>query len=155
MSKHQTKTREDIQKRVTVGIPAFKAETHIIDCLSSISIQTVRDMISVIIAKDNPEDDYEFVKSAFPHLDITILDCEKNTGPGLARQRCLDAAETDWITFIDADDVFFTPFSIEFLLRGVNKPEVIEVQAPFCQEVRDNPQGVRFIPRGDVGHPLI
>ncbi len=143
------------EKKVTVGIPAFKAEAHIIDCLSSINIQTVKDMISVIIAKDNPNDDYDFVKKAFPQLDITILECEKNTGPGLARQRCLDACKTDWITFIDADDVFFTPFSIEFLLRGVNKPEVIEVQAPFCQEVQNNPQGVRFIPRGDVGHPWV
>ena len=25
-------------------------------------------------------------------------DCEENTGPGLARQRCANAAKTDWIT---------------------------------------------------------
>ena len=143
------------KKMLTVGIPAYKAEDHIRDCLSSIMIQTVRDNVTVIIGKDNPSDNYDFLKKDFPQLDIKILDCEKNTGPGLARQRCLEAATTDWITFIDADDVFLTPFALESLLAGVAKPEVIEVQAPFCQEVVGHPQGARMIPRNDVGHPWV
>lgn len=143
------------KKMLTVGIPAYKAEDHIRDCLSSIMIQTVRDNVTVIIGKDNPSDDYDFLKKDFPQLDIEILDCEKNTGPGLARQRCLEAATTDWITFIDADDVFMTPFALESLLMGVVKPEVIEVQAPFCQEIVGHPQGARMVPRNDVGHPWV
>lgn len=143
------------KKMLTVGIPAYKAESHIRDCLSSIMIQTVRDNVTVIIGKDNPDDDYEFLKTDFPQLDIKILDCEKNTGPGLARQRCLDAAITDWITFIDADDVFMTPFALESLLAGVVKAEVVEVQAPFCQEVVGHPKGIRMVPRNDVGHPWV
>ena len=79
-----------MKKWLTVGIPAFKAESHICDCLASIQIQSIVDEVSVIIAKDNPSDDYEFVKDRFPTLDITILDCKENTGPGLARQRCAD-----------------------------------------------------------------
>lgn len=86
------------KKLITVGIPAFKAEKHICDCLSSILIQTIRDEVAIIIAKDNPTDNYDFVKKRFPELDITILDCQENTGPGLARQRCADAAKTEWIT---------------------------------------------------------
>ena len=142
-------------KILTIGIPAYKAESHICDCLSSIYIQTKRENVKVIIAKDNPSDDYNFVKERFPLLDITILDCEKNTGPGLARQRALDAADTEWITFIDADDVFFSPFAIEFLFNGVVRPEVIEVQGPFLQEVQNAPNGVRMMPRNDVGHPWV
>lgn len=143
-------------KKVTVGIPAFKAQEHICDCLSSIYIQTIREDIEVIIAKDNPEDDYEFVKERFSNLDITILECEKNTGAGLARQRALDNCKTEWITFIDADDVFFNPFAIEMLLSGI-QPYVIEVQAPFLQEVNKekNPQFPRMVPRSDLGHPWV
>ena len=83
------------KKLITVGIPAFKAEDHICDCLASIQVQTIRDDIAVIIAKDNPTDNYDFVKKRFPDLDITILDCKENTGPGLARQRCADAANSE------------------------------------------------------------
>ena len=143
------------QKILTVGIPAYKAEDHIRDCISSIMIQTIRDNISIIIAKDNPSDNYDFLIKDYPKLDIKILDCEKNTGPGLARQRCLEAATTDWITFIDADDIFITPFALESLIKGVVKPEVIEVQAPFCQEVQNHPKGIRMVPRNDPGHPWV
>ena len=64
------------KKLITIGIPAFKAESHICDCLASIQVQTIRDDIAVIIAKDNPTDNYDFVKKRFPDLDITILDCK-------------------------------------------------------------------------------
>lgn len=142
------------KKLLTVGIPAFKAMPHICDCLSSIQIQSIRDEVSIIIANDNPEDDYEYVKGLYPDLDITILDCKENTGPGLARQRCIDNCETDWITLIDADDVFIHPMALESLLNGVTK-NCIEVQGPFFQEIEKNPQGIRLAPRNDVGHPWV
>lgn len=141
-------------RKITVGIPAYKAKEHISDCLSSIQIQTVKKDVSVIIASDNPEDDYEFTKERFPDLDITILPCEKNTGAGLARQRALTACQTEWITFIDADDVFYTPLALEMLLKGI-QPNVVEVQGAFLQEIEENPQGIRVMPRNDVGHPWV
>ena len=140
-------------KKITVGIPAFHAQDHICDALSSIQIQTMVQDIAVVIAKDDPNDDYEFVRERYPELDITILDCEKNTGPGLARQRALDAARTRWITFIDADDIFVGAFAIENLYRGI-EPNCIEVMGTFLQEVDDNPN-VRVIPIGHLGHPWV
>lgn len=142
------------KKLITVGIPAFKAEKHICDCLSSIQIQSIRNDVAVIIANDSPGDDYSFVKKRFPDLDITILNCEENTGPGLARQRCADAAKTEWITWIDADDVFYDPMALENLRDGIT-PDCIEVQGIFCQEVDPNPMGVRMMPRTDEGHPWV
>ena len=140
--------------KITIGIPAYKANDHICDCLSSIQIQSIKEDVTVIIASDNPEDDYEWVKDRYPDLNIDILSCEKNTGPGLARQRCLEACKTDWITFIDADDVFYTPMSLESLVGGITQ-NVIEVQGAFLQEIEKNPHGVRALPRNDAGHPWV
>ena len=136
---------------ITIGIPAYKATGHIRDCLGSIQMQSMKKDIKVIIASDNPEDDYEFTKKQYPDLDITILPCEENTGAGLARQRALDACKTEWITFIDADDVFYTPFAIEQLVKGI-QPQVIQVQGIFLQEIDDNPQ-IRTVPVTDANHP--
>lgn len=140
--------------KVTVVIPAFKAKWHIKDCLASIQTQTVKNDISVIIANDNPGDDYKEAISCYPDLDISFVDTDKNTGPGLARQRGLDACKTDWVTFIDADDIFMGPLAIESLIRNIT-PTAIEVQGPFFQEVKDHPQGLRAMPRNDVGHPWV
>jgi len=144
-------------KKLSIGIPVFKEEGHICDALASIQMQTMKNDISVIISKDNPSDDYEFVKSRYPELDITIVDCKKNTGPGLARQRALDACKTEWITFMDADDVLFNPFSIEALYVGATQDRtIIESQGIFYQEVQtDDPMGMRMMPRNDVGHPWV
>ena len=140
-------------KIITVGIPAYKAHKEISDCLSSIQIQTIKDNVRVIIANDWPEDDYSYLKERFPDLDITILPCTENVGPGLARQHCIDNCKTDWITFIDSDDVFFSPLALEMLAKGVTN-NCIEVQGIFFQEVTEHPQ-VRLAPRNDPGHPWV
>lgn len=141
-------------KKITVGIPAFKAGRHISDLLGSIQMQTIKDETAIIIASDSPEDDYNYLKEKYDGLDITILPCKENTGAGLARQRALDACKTEWITFIDADDVFFTPFALETLANGI-QPNVVEVQGVFLQEIDPNPQGVRMMPHGDASHPWV
>lgn len=158
-----------MKKTITVGIPAYKAESTICDLLSSIQIQTIKDDIAVIIASDNPSDDYQFVKSRYPELDITILSCSSNTGPGLARQRALDACKTDWITFADADDIFIHPMALESFKNNIT-PNCIEVQGPFFQEIKEGnvptlqrhqmlqsgtPVPPRMTARNDVQHPWV
>ena len=140
--------------KITIGIPCYKAQKTICDCLASIQIQTLKDSVEVILAKDFPEDDYDFVKTRFPELDIKILPCKKNTGPGLARQRALDAATGEWITFIDADDVFIGPLALEGLTKVI-QPNVIEVQGIFYQEIQDHPQGLRLMPQENPYHPWV
>ena len=145
-----------MSKKLTVGIPAYKADEHIRDCLASIQIQTIRDDVEVIIYSDEDGDErYEYLKTEYPSLDLTIIRSHGNVGPGLARQRCLDAATTDWITFIDADDVLYSPFALESLYGGTLQQDVVEVQGVFLQEVSENPQGVRSIPIENPGHPWV
>ena len=139
--------------KITIGIPCYKAQHTICRCLSSIQIQTHKD-IEIILATDHPNDNFDFVLSRYPDLNIRILPCEKNTGPGLARQRALNAATGKWITFIDADDVFYTPFAIESLAETANG-NVIEVVGMFLQEISGAPDGTRLIPQENPGHPWV
>lgn len=141
---------------LTIGIPAFKAEKTIDRCLASIMTQTWVDRLEVIVASDDPESDYDWLEDRYTDLlSIKALNCDKNTGPGLARQRCLDACQTPWITFIDADDIFASPMAIENLLKSIDNPAVIEVQGPFLQEVKTPDGMTMFSPRNDVGHPWV
>lgn len=158
-------------KRITIGVPTFKAKSTIDKLLASVLIQSMSDDVAIILANDYPDDngEYEYVKDLYPTLDITILDCEKNTGPGLARQRALDECKTDWITFMDADDILLSPFAIEDLYNNIT-PNCIEVQGAFFQEVQEgcldaaqrmqlmhNGQNIppRMTPRNDIGHPWV
>ena len=158
-------------KKLTVGVPVYKAKTTLDKLLSSILTQTISEDISIILANDYPSDNgsYNYLKKNYPNLDITILDCDKNTGPGLARQRALDACKTEWITFMDADDVLMTPFALEELYNNIT-PTCIEVQGAFLQEVEEGklnaaekmqlmqngqPVPPRTLPRNDIEHPWV
>ena len=158
-------------KKLTIGVPVYKAKTTLDKLLASVLTQSICNDVSIILANDYPADNgtYNYLKKNYPNLDITILDCDKNTGPGLARQRALDACKTDWITFMDADDVLMSPFSLEELYNNIT-PNCIEVQGPFFQEVEEgnlnaaermqlmqNGQGIppRIMPRNDVEHPWV
>lgn len=148
------------EKILTVGIPTYKALSTINTCLMSIAIQTVVDKVEIILGVDDPEESkkgvYNKLKDLYKdYFNITILPCEKNGGPGLARQRCLEACKTPWITFIDADDIFASPMSIENLLKGINSKEVIEVQGAFLQEIKMPNAATGFIARNDAGHPWV
>lgn len=158
-------------KKLTVGVPVYKAKSTLNKLLSSVLTQSMSEDVSIILANDYPEDNrtYDYIKDLYPELDITILNCNKNTGPGLARQRALDACKTEWITFMDADDILLSPFALEELYNNIT-PNCVEVQGAFCQEVPEgnldsaqkmqlaqNGQQIppRMMPRNDVGHPWV
>lgn len=158
-------------KKLTVGVPVYKAKSTINKLLASILIQTISDETAIILANDHPEDnkEYDYVKKLYPTLDITILKCEKNTGPGLTRQRALDACKTEWITFMDADDILANPFALEELYNNIT-PNCIEVQGPFFQEIQEGNLNAaermqliqnggtvppRTLPRNDIEHPWV
>lgn len=158
-------------KKLTIGVPTYKAKSTIDKLLASVLTQSIYKEVSIILANDYPEDNgsYEYLKNQYPDLDITILDCIENTGPGLARQRALDACKTDWITFIDADDVLMSPFALEELYNNIT-PNSIEVQGSFLQEIPEGnldsaqkmqliqngqPVPPRITPRNDIGHPWV
>lgn len=158
-------------KKITVGVPVYKAKSTLDKLLASVLIQSMSDDVAIVLANDHPDDNgtYNYIKDLYPTLDITILDCERNTGPGLARQRALDACKTEWITFMDADDVLISPFALEELYNNIT-PNCIEVQGPFFQEVQEgclnaaeriqlmqNGSDIppRMMPRNDIGHPWV
>lgn len=141
-------------KEITVVIPAYKAAKTIKKTLDSIEVQTVSDRVEVIISCDDPNDDYSEIMAHYPDLEIRQLKCTKNVGPGLARQYGLDDAKTNWVTFIDADDMFATPFALESLARGI-VPNSVEVQGTFCQPVNIPGQGIKFVAHNEPTHPWV
>ena len=119
--------------KIAIGIPAYKAQKTIEECLASINIQTMRDDINVIIANDNPGvDDYSYLKSKFSKLHITLTETDKNGGPGIARNKAIQVSNDDYIMFMDADDILYTPYAVEQLYNGVRaQPNIVQCQGIF------------------------
>lgn len=142
-----------MSKKIACGIPAFKAHKTLPTLLSSIQTQTMKDEIKVYIINDDPNgDDYSEIIKNYPELEIEEIRLEKNGGPGVARNKAIEAAKEDCIFFCDADDVLYHPFAIETLYRGLCQPNTIQCQGIFVQPV-NTPEGIKLYPHKEPTHP--
>jgi len=157
------------RRLVSIVIPAYKAMKTLRTTLASIQVQSYLNKIEVIIVNDSPKDDeynyydaYKKIASEYPEIKILLINTDKNCGPGIARQKGLqyifnenEKTRTPFVTFIDADDVFADPFSIERLVEGIlNTKDCIECQGSFLQ-VNTIRGKHMFVKNDNVGNPWV
>ncbi len=93
--------------RVSVIIPAYNCGTYIRDTLRSVTSQT-EPSLEVIVVDDGSTDDTLKIARSMAERDARIrVFSETNHGtPSYARNRAIREAKADFISFIDADDIW-------------------------------------------------
>ena len=94
--------------KVSVIIPCYNAEKFIGECLDSVVNQTLTD-IEIICVDDGSTDDTNAILNDYAKKDkrITVLR-QINSGAGVARNKGLNIATGEYLSFLDCDDVFET-----------------------------------------------
>jgi glycosyltransferase involved in cell wall biosynthesis len=123
-------------KKITVVIPAYNAHDTIERTLYSIVNQSMAEQLQVIIVNDKSKKGYEYIAKRFKKLiDIDIINMEVNGGPGVARQRGLEACQTPYITFIDGDDIYIDGLFMEGVVRHLDEDaNCTNVNVMFLEE---------------------
>jgi glycosyltransferase involved in cell wall biosynthesis len=112
-----TRTKADIlfqydagrDAAVTVVVPLYNYEAHIIDALNSIEMQTL-DPLDLIVVDDQSTDNSASIAVRWAHQNfsrfnrLVVLRNTINIGLGLTRNVGFDAAETKYIMAVDADN---------------------------------------------------
>lgn len=120
---------------IDVIIPAYNAHDTIKRTLFSILSQSIKDIIKVYIVDDCSDKSYdEDIKSIKEEIDITIIKTPKNSGPGAARQLGIEKSNSKYIVFLDADDIFFSSFSVEQLYSFIDENNCNAVCSDFLEE---------------------
>ena len=91
---------------VSVVIPVYNAEMWIAETLESVAEQG--DNIEVIVVDDHSPDRSADVAHKFlePHSLLgRVLTTDQNRGPGHARDLGWKCATSEWIQFLDSDDL--------------------------------------------------
>lgn len=92
--------------KVSVIIPIFNAEEYLDECLKSVLSQTLSD-IEVICVDDGSSDSSLTILNKYAKNDSRIKIIEqKNAGAGAARNRGMEIATGEYLSFLDSDDVF-------------------------------------------------
>lgn len=91
--------------RISVIIPYKNVENYIEECLNTVTGQTLSD-IEIICVNDASEDNSRKIVEKFALKDdrIIMLDTEKPSGQGSARNLALEVAKGEYIGFVDSDD---------------------------------------------------
>jgi glycosyltransferase involved in cell wall biosynthesis len=104
---------------VTLVIPVYNVEAYLPETLDSVAAQTVFDKCRVILVDDGSSDTSLEIATEFAdrHPNVTAIS-QENAGPGVARNRAMDMADTPYIAFCDSDDVM-PPGALERMLTAI------------------------------------
>ena len=95
------------QPLISIIIPAFNAEASIERAVSSVINQTYRSIELIVINDCSLDNTSKLLRSFVDNtIKITVIENKTNNGVATARNQGIDAANGDWITFLDADDFF-------------------------------------------------
>lgn len=128
---------------IDIIIAAYNAHNTIEKALNSIIMQNISDMVNVYIINDKSDTDYsDVIEKYSKYLNVIELTYDENKGPGFARNYGIDHSSSQYIVFLDSDDIFSTPYALESLYKRISNSSYDVVISNFLEEVGDD----RYIP---------
>ena len=121
--------------KFSIIIPVYNAEKYLRPCLDSVLVQTERDWECICI-DDGSTDGSATILDEYAERDTRfVVVHQENGGEGCARNTGLDIAHGEWITWLDADDVFVVD-RLEEARRLIEKesPDLVRFRTLFEDE---------------------
>lgn len=141
-------------KRLDIIIPQYNETQLLVErLLNSINNQINVDLstIGVIIVNDCSNNSLpSTIKDKYPLLDITLLKTPKNGGPGLARQFGIDNSSAEYITFIDADDTYYSNDCLSKVMDVILKDKPNVILTDFMEETKLNNKYTNILHQSDI-----
>lgn len=109
---------------VSIITPTYNSAKYIAATINSVQQQTHTNW-EMIIVDDGSNDETEAIVLSICKEDsrIQFYKLNKNSGPAIARNFAIDKAKGKYITFLDADDIWFANF-IENSIKAIHKTGV-------------------------------
>lgn len=105
---------------VSVIIPCFNNEKHIVECLDSLADQTYENLEIVIVNDGSTDNSVEKIKN-WKKKNIKLIN-QENQGVSVARNVGFASSTGDFIQYLDADD-FISPNKIESQIQLIKDKE--------------------------------
>ncbi|WP_419725268.1 glycosyltransferase family 2 protein [Terrisporobacter petrolearius] len=123
--------------KISVIIPVYNVEKFLRRCLNSVINQTMSDL-EIILVDDGSNDNSGEICDEYAKNDARIIVIHKeNGGVSSARNKGLDIATGEWITFVDSDDYIDTDM-YEMLYSNAIEKEVDICACFFKYLTKDN-----------------
>ena len=92
--------------KVSVIVPVYNVEKYLKKCLSSVVIQTLKDIEIICVDDGSTDNSLEILKECAAKDNRFIILEQANQGAGAARNKGLKIAQGEFIAFMDGDDFY-------------------------------------------------
>lgn len=128
---------------LSIIIPTYNAKDTISKTLDSIKEQKLSISYEVILVNDCSIYDYKDIVDEYnKFFPIREICTDNNIGPGGARQYGIDNSTSDYIIFIDSDDIFYGNDSLESMYDEIKRTSSDVLIANFIYR-RDNKEIIK------------
>ena len=130
--------------RFSIIIPVFNAEDHLERTLQSVAEQTFKDY-ELIVVLDSCTDNSEQIARRYTDKVIPVNEHHS----GYTRNHGLDAAQGEYILFMDDDDWWLHEYvfwQIDQKITQENNPDLIFFSFIFRNMKYHNPEGGQYLP---------
>ena len=137
-----------MKSKVTVAIPVYNDEKYLREAIDSILNQTYKDFILLII-NDGSTDNSEDIIASYTDKRIKLINHSCNMGRPAARNTALDAADTEYLAWMDADDISL-PDRLQKQIAFLDSHPKISVcgsRVRYFHEMRGTPHQESWQPR--------
>lgn len=113
---------------ITIIIPVYNAELFLRNCIESIIAQTVDNWYLILVDDGSTDNSGNLCDEyASKNKKITALH-QQNSGPGKARNTGIAACCTEWMTFVDADDMLLPNYLENFQVEKCKNAATLSIQ---------------------------
>lgn len=124
-------------------MPCYNSVQWLARALKSLEEQTFKNFEVICVDDCSSDGTYEYLENykANSILKICLLQNEQNCGPGLSRNRALEEACGEYVTFLDSDDWY----EFDYLNEVYNKLQNTQADIIFSDFYRDFDIGKRRV----------
>lgn len=122
--------------KISVIIPLYKGHDTLGATLHSIAMQSIINETEIVVVNDADNVNYADILAKFDDLNIVYVQREENGGCGAARNTGIKNAKNSFITFLDSDDNFVSPLSLEIMYNRIVAEKADVLVSVFESEMR-------------------
>lgn len=123
--------------KVSVIVPVYNPGSGIDRCIESLLNQTLAEIEIIFVDDCGTDGSMDTVRAAVKSdARITVIQNERNLGPGISRNKGIDAARGTYLCFIDADDYIEADF-LELLYNKACSERLDICKGTITMELED------------------
>ena len=122
---------------VSVITPSYNSEKFIAQTIASVQSQMHQNWEMILVDDASSDNTIEIIKNLMLNDNrIKLIELPQNSGPAVARNKGIEVASGDFMTFLDADDIWFPEF-ISTSIRAIKTRRIPFVFSSYRRSDED------------------